>query len=216
MRDGISTPSHGSADSESFAIAPRGTPRNGIDAILLSLMTVVIIAVGYGLPLGIAYLVTQDFDRAFAVVAIWAFVLALTLTCLVWGLRIDERGIRFRRLLGRPRLIEWSRLKEVREVTRWEALVKATFVPWRAWNMSFTTDHFYRIAWDSGYYLFPPDDVHLFRQAIHRWRPDLMPLVDPEPPGARRPESRETGNPYQSPQSDALNRRRDSESEGEI
>jgi hypothetical protein len=197
--------------ADSVVIRPRSRPRDGTDVALLSLSSIGIVLVVYGMPFGLAYFIAGNIDTALRVGAAWAFLLGGTLIFLVWGVRIDREGIRFRRLLGRPRFVEWPRVREIAEISRWEAIIKATFVPWRAWNMSFTTVY-YRIAWDNGYYLFPPDDVHTFRESVHRWRPDLMPLIEREPAGRQLPESRETGNPYQSPLSDLVQRPRRPES----
>jgi hypothetical protein len=157
-------------------------------------------------PLVAGYYVYGSLEAAIRTYLLAAcfIILALYALVLVWNLEIDGRGIRFRRLLGSPKFLAWERIASISEVSRWETVETYAFFPWRVLTWGMTMRHMFRLEWDGGRkFYFPPADVLTFRRAVNRWRPDLMPVVDPEPPGAALllPPAEETGNPYQAPKS---------------
>jgi len=70
-------------------------------------------------------------------------------------------------------------------------------MPWRATHWGLSTTEVFCLHWGRGRrFYFPPADPTLFRQAVRRWRPNLLP---PDEPAGNAPPAPETGNPYQAP-----------------
>jgi hypothetical protein len=84
----------------------------------------------------------------------------------------------------------------LRQVPRGEALFAAFCTPWWATHWGLSTCEVFCLQWGCRRFYFPPADAELFRQAVRRWRPGLLP---PEQPAGNAPPGEETGNPYQPP-----------------
>src|SRR5438045_2463852 len=115
-------------------IGPRATPRDLLDAAAILAVGIPQAAILLGGPLALGYYLHGSVEIAIQIYVLAACFLLLGLYALVlvWSLRIEAAGIRFRRLLGRPKFLAWDRLTGVHEVTRAETVVTYAFSPWRA------------------------------------------------------------------------------------
>jgi hypothetical protein len=195
-----------------IAVPARGRRGDVVDVITIAVMTPVAVAIVFGLPILVVFISvpTDPFGSnvlgAIAVAFIWPGVFGIAVaTLMVFGVRVEPRGLRFRRIWGSPKFLPWERIRGIRRVSRWEVLLNASLCPWRAMNNCMSTLHTYRIDFDRGRYYFPPGDMALFAYAVRKFRPDLLPAdVEPADAAALLPPGEETGNPYQSPLSDLM------------
>src|SRR5262245_8140299 len=122
-------------------IGPRTAPRDLWDAVAILAVGTPQAAILLGAPLALGYYLHRSIEIAVHVYVLAACFLLLGVYALVlvWSLRIDAAGIRFRRLLGRPKFVSWDRLTAVGEARRGETVVIYAFFFWRALTMGMTT-----------------------------------------------------------------------------
>lgn len=107
----------------------------------------------------------------------------------VSALELDDAGIRFRRLAGRPRFVAWDRLTGVRRADRAEVVLRGWLlppIPPRAAARSVTSIGHYRFDWAGGSAYFPPaDEAALLAQLERSWAGVIGSIRDR--PGAGSP-----------------------------
>jgi len=91
----------------------------------------------------------------------------------VWSLRLSAGGIRFVRLLGKPRFLRWEEITEIAEAPRREVVVRAWLAPrfpTREMTPSLSALRHFRIRWGTDYCYYPPDDAESFLQLLDKFR----------------------------------------------
>jgi hypothetical protein len=146
---------------------PRVSPRSFADAVLSLGVGTVQVAILFGFPAIIGFLLTSSLD-----VAIGSSVAAYLVfaSFIVRKLAISSTGIRFPRLLGSPKFVPWDAVVFVQEAPRreliWHGWLWPLF-PSREMTPSFTSIGHYRIQFGSEYVYFPPREPKAFLAAIH-------------------------------------------------
>jgi hypothetical protein len=188
-------PAPGPADPPA-RIGIRTSPRDLGDALVVAFLVVVGVGI-VATPIAIWH---DDPNRLFIVlnwflgvgVAILLAYAAVNITAVV----VDGQGICLHRWHGWDRKLAWDQIDAVRPVGRGEALLVAFCMPWRATHWGLSSLDVFCIHWSGRRFYFPAADGVLFRQAVRRWRPGLLPGDEP---GGNAPPVEETGNPYQPP-----------------
>ena len=156
-----------------LVLRPHAAPRDLRDAFIaivaLFLITAAVLLVGYA-PLR---LWLEPFGAALGALALAAVaVLALALYS-VSAIELDDVGIRFRRMIGRPRFLAWDRVTAVRRADRAEVVLRGWLLPPlppRAAARSITSIGHYRFDWKGGSCYFPPmDEAALLAHIERSW-----------------------------------------------
>jgi hypothetical protein len=82
---------------------------------------------------------------------------------------VDATGIKFARILGKPKLLTWSEIKEVSLVSRGELIVHGwlwPLLPAREMTPCLSSQGHYRISWGKDCCYYPPADVELFKSVV--------------------------------------------------
>lgn len=179
---------------DSVVLRPNLPPEDWRDLLLTlaaALPLVVVMALFAGVAGGIAYAATHDAGAArLAAMMGWLVaVLNVAATGVRW-LRVDAAGLEFERGRG-TRSLPWADVLRVEPAPRREVVVRGWLWPplaRRAPTGSLSSFGHYRIDYRGGTCYFPPVDAVAFRDAIHRWRPDLL-QSEPSLGMARGPEA---------------------------
>lgn len=154
-------------DSRSFA--PRFAPRNLTDAVISVAVGLLQIAVLFVLPGVLVYAATGGGSLGLMTGLVLYGVFAL---CSVSKVEVGSAGIRFKRLLGSPRLLPWSAITGVVEAPRRELIVHGwlwPLLPPREMSPSCTSLGHYRIGFGERFVYFPPSDAAAFVAAVERF-----------------------------------------------
>jgi hypothetical protein len=157
-----------------MVVKPRFWPRNAEDAAIalavgLLQVTVlfffpsIVVAFATWIAAGSCGLGLVAFAVAFG--SLYSIWLAFTVT----SLRLDEKGLRFRRLLGSPKILTWDQITSVAPATRQELIVKGWLwppFPAREMTPSLTSLGHYRVTWRNGFCYYPPADPASFEEAL--------------------------------------------------
>ena len=154
-----------------LVLRPHAPPRDARDAaiaiIALFFIAAAVLLVGY-VPLRLAL---DPFDAASGALILAGLVVIGVGLCSVSAIELDDTGIRFRRLAGRPRFIAWDNLTGVRRADRAEVVMRGWLlppIPPRAAARSLTSIGHYRFDWKGGSCYFPPADERVLLIALER------------------------------------------------
>jgi hypothetical protein len=156
-----------------LVLRPHAAPRDLRDAFIavvaLFLITAAVLLVGYA-PLRVWL---NPFGAALGALALAAVaVIALALYS-VSAVELDDVGIRFRRITGRPRFLSWDNVTAVRRADRAEVVLRGWLLPPlppRAAARSITSIGHYRFDWKDGSCYFPPaDEAALLAHLERSW-----------------------------------------------
>lgn len=158
------------------AVKPRIWPRDSADALIVLGVGVVAIVggmAGYGsLELIERGLVVAGFSRGDAVLLVAAFCFALVLLLPSWllcrtvrRLELGPDGVRFVRVIGRPRFLRWTEVEEIAAASRSEVLRH----PLRDQTGSLVSGGQYRLRYRGGVRYFPPARAGEFEALVHRF-----------------------------------------------
>jgi hypothetical protein len=144
-------------------VKPRILPRDAIDILVILFVALPLqLFPMFGAPFILVYWASGSVDLAFlAVVAIYGVFMMFT----VWSLRLDARGIEFRRLVGRPKFLRWDEITSIRPATRVEVVKDGwlwPLFPARETTACLSAKDHIRFEWDSGFCFFPPEDADDF------------------------------------------------------
>jgi hypothetical protein len=106
-----------------------------------------------------------------------ALVLAAYLPDTVWRLSVEAGGIRFKRLLGKPKFLAWSEVDRIVSVSRRELFLHGWIwppFPLKEPSPTMTAKGHYRIDWGGRYVYFPPTDPAVFEKAVRKFCPRLL------------------------------------------
>lgn len=156
-----------------LVLRPHAPPRDLRDAFIafvaLCLIAAAVLLAGY-VPLRLvldapAAAIGALLIAGLVVVALGAFSVA--------ALELDDAGIRFRRLIGRPRFVAWDNVTGVRRADRAEVVLRGWLLPPlppKAAARSVTSIGHYRFDWRGGSCYFPPaDEAALLAQLERSW-----------------------------------------------
>lgn len=152
--------------SSEVTFPPRVATQDGLDALLAVLIGGLLTAILFGLPALIAFFVTHSVILASAVFII--FYLGY-LAFSVWSISASDHGLRLHRLLGGPRLIPWSHITSIREVSRAEVILDGWFWPLfppREFTPCLSSLGHFRIDYDGRHIYYPPRDADQFRRIV--------------------------------------------------
>lgn len=154
-----------------LVIRPHTPPRDARDAFI-SVVTLLLIAAGATL-LSYALLSTLFSGYVAAIIALIlvAGLIAALALFTVSALELDDAGIRFRRLIGKPRFLAWESLTGVRRAERAEVVLRGWLlppIPPRGAALTLTSLGHYRFDWDGGYCFFPPADETALLEIVQR------------------------------------------------
>jgi len=106
----------------------------------------------------------------------------------IWSIVVGADGIRFRRLLGWPRFLDWAEIAAIEPATRRDVFVNGWLwppLPPREITTAMTTLGHFRITSKGGRYLFyPPADSEVFLEAVKRFGHLTHPFSRPATPAA--------------------------------
>ena len=90
----------------------------------------------------------------------------------VWGVTLSKEGIRFHRILGKPKLLPWDVIKSIEIAPRRELILKGwlwPLFPHREMSASLTSVGHYRISWGEDCYYYPPNDPEVFERYLGKY-----------------------------------------------
>ena len=154
-------------------IRPHAPPRDVRDAFIavvaLCLIAAAVLLAGY-VPLRLVFDPVVSAAGAFLLAALVVIALA---ALSVTAIELDDAGIRFRRLAGRPRFLSWDNVTAVRRADRAEVVLRGWLLPPlppRAAARSVTSMGHYRFDWAGGSCYFPPaDEAALIAHLERAW-----------------------------------------------
>lgn len=196
-----------SEESLEVVLKPHSGPRDLTDVLVGLLVALPTLGVLYGIPAAIVVSVGGSWTLALVAAALGAALFTLFISPLftIRGLKISADGLRFDRVLGRPKFLAWSQIHRIRPATRREVVLWGWLLPpfpAREATRSTSSIGHMRIEWGRRYRFFPPNDPRLFEEAVGRWfaidTEEQNPQVD-ESTDYELPAVAETGNPYQPP-----------------
>ena len=157
----------------SVVIRPYAAPRDARDAFIavvaLFLIAAAVLLLGY-VPLR---LWLDPFGAAIGALSLAGLVVIGLALYSVSALELDDAGIRFRRIAGRPRFLAWDNVTAVRRADRSEVVLRGWLLPPlppRAAARSITSIGHYRFDWKGGSCYFPPAEAEaLLARREHSW-----------------------------------------------
>ena len=154
-----------------IVIRPHAPPRDARDAFIaivaLCLIAAAVLLAGY-IPLRLALDAWAAATGALIVAAIVVIALG---AFSVSAIELDDTGIRFRRLAGRPRFLAWDNVTAVRRADRAEVVLRGWLLPPlppKAAARSVTSMGHYRFDWAGGSCYFPPADEAVLLAHLER------------------------------------------------
>lgn len=119
-----------------------------------------------GWPALLAFFLTHSLGIAFL-----AFCVAygIALLFMVRRLTITSDGLRFHRILGSPKFIQWDRISSIAVAPRSELILRGwlwPLFPSREITPSLSVLRHYRITWDFGFCYYPPAHTEDFEQHV--------------------------------------------------
>jgi hypothetical protein len=186
-------------------LKPHSGPRDLADVLVGLLVAVPTLGVLYGIPAAIVVAIGGSWTLALVAAALGAALFTLFVSPLftVRSLRISAEGLRFERVLGRPKFLPWSKVTRIRAARRVEVVLWGWLLPpFPAREATRSTSSLGHMRIEYARRFFPPHDPRLFEEAVGRWftidADERAPRLD-EPTDYELPAVAETGNPYQPP-----------------
>lgn len=149
---------------------PRIVPYDAVDCAVAVAVGTIQFFMLFLAPAMVVYLVTQSL---FPACAILAMMYLLILSWLVRSVVVGENGIRFIRLLGKPKFLSWQAITAVEEVRRREVVFFGwlwPIFPAREMTATLTSQHHFKVRWRDGYCYFAPKEYFLFSDLVCRHR----------------------------------------------
>jgi hypothetical protein len=147
---------------------PRFWPRGLWDLSITIIIGISLQFVGlFIVPAAVALFVFGS-AKAALLAALLVYVAFLLLS--VWSVSLSHEGIRFKRVLGGPKLIPWSELTSVTEVSRSELISRGwlwPLIPAREMTACLSSLGHYKIAWRGGFCYYPPADAPAFESTVN-------------------------------------------------
>jgi hypothetical protein len=145
------------------SVKPRILPRDATDILVFLFVALPLqLFPMFGAPFILMYWASDSVDLAFlAVLTIYGVFMMFA----VWSLRLDTRGIEFRRLLGTPKFLRWDEITSIRPATRMEVVKDGwlwPLFPAREMTACLSARDHIRFEFDSGFCFFPPEDADEF------------------------------------------------------
>ena len=154
-----------------LVIRPHAAPRDVRDAFIafvaLCLIAAAVLLLAY-VPVRI---VLDPFPAATVALVVAGLVVGALGAYSVSAIELDDAGIRFRRVFGRPRFLAWDNVTAVRRADRAEVVLRGWLLPPlppRAAARSVTSLGHYRFDWKGGSCYFPPADEAALLAHIER------------------------------------------------
>lgn len=148
-------------------IKPRFAPRDTID-VLIAIPVSIYCLIILGAPGIFIGFLTHSFWTGYI-----AIVVAYFFPLLFWvrSISINDEGITFHRVLGKPKLLNWQEVESIVEVSRKELVFKGWLwpLPPRELTSCLSAKNHFRINWDGGFTYFPPKDIPLFKELTVRY-----------------------------------------------
>ena len=156
-----------------LVLRPHAPPRDLRDAFIAIvahfLIAAAVLLIGYA-PLR---LLLDPVGASIGALLLAALVVAGVGLHSVSALELDDTGIRFRRIAGRPRFLAWDNVTAVSRAERAEVVLHGWLlppIPPRAAARSVTSVGHYRFDWAGGSCYFPPEDeVALLAHLERNW-----------------------------------------------
>lgn len=188
-------------------VKPHSGPRDLADILVGVLVAIPTLGVLYGIPAAIVVALGGSWTLALVAAALGAALFTLFISPLftVRSLTVSATGVRFDRVLGRPRMLRWEQIRRIRPAKRVEVVLWGWLLPpfpAREATRSTSSIGHVCIEWGRRYRYFPPHDPRMFEQVVGRWHaiePDEIESPPDEPTDYELPAVAETGNPYQPP-----------------
>lgn len=165
---------------ETIVIKPRIKPRNLIDGFISMLVSIPMALYLFVLPVTLVLFLSRSM-----ILTILAYIIipvVFSLFC-VWCITLSPDGIKFKRILGSPRFINWKDVVEIKEVSRRELVCKGWYwppFPPREMTASLTSIGHYRIVWKNGFCYYPPSDGPSFERYVAEFQHKVQPFAMPE------------------------------------
>jgi hypothetical protein len=149
-----------------LSITPRFWPRDFVDGCLSAAVGSFQTIVLFGIPAGVAFLLTRSAIVA-ALVACAAY--GCFMSFVVHRISVSPEGIRFHRSFGSPKFLPWERITSIAVAPRSELIVHGwvwPLFPAREMTACLSSLQHYRIAWEGGSCYYPPAEPSLFEQHV--------------------------------------------------
>lgn len=155
------------SNPNSIVFPPRVLPRSIADFAITTFAVLPIqVTALFFAPSAFAFLVSGSSEVAFLVAASIYFIFLLFS---VWSIAVSQDGIRFKRLLGDPKLLPWSEVLSVTEASRSELITKGwlwPLFPAREMTACLSSVRHYKISWNGGFCFYPPADTLGFEKHV--------------------------------------------------
>ena len=152
-------------------IKPRILPRDVLDVLIGVLVGAFQIAILFVLPA----LIDGVTINSGAGLLTFVLVYAMSLLFMVRSVEIEQEGLRFRRVLGSPKVLPWTHILSVDEAPRRELVLRGwlwPLFPAREMTACLSAKHHFRIRWQGGFCYCPPESVDEFRSAVSEFMKD--------------------------------------------
>jgi hypothetical protein len=154
------------AESDEIAMPPRVAPRDALDWVLCITVGLLLTCFLFGIPAVLAFVATGS-----RTVALLTFCAAYTLflSFSVQRLSVSPSGIRFHRVFGAPRFLQWEAISSIAVAPRSEVVLRGWLwppFPPRESTPSFSARDHFRIVWTEGFCYYPPADPAKFREYV--------------------------------------------------
>ena len=172
---------HAGDSADAVVLKPNLAPEGLVDGLVTLAAGVFLLLLGGMAVVAVAAVTLVATEnpvaaRVAGLVTLVVLMAALFLTEVHW-LRVDADGLRFGRWLGRPRLLRWADVLQVEAAPPGEVVVRGWLwppFPPREATRSLSAHGHYRIEHTGGTCYFPPVDAAAFREAVRRFRSDLI------------------------------------------
>ena len=150
-------------------VRSRILPRDALDVAIGLPFGLLAATVVMGLPAVSAYLVSDSVEGAL-VVALLAGGISLLYT--VRSIELGPDGIRFRRLLGSPRMLTWIDVDAIVPVERMEVVLRGWLWPMfspRDASLCLSARGHFRITWGRRWCYYAPKDPSRFQELVQKY-----------------------------------------------
>lgn len=149
------------------SIKPRVLPRDALDIlILLFVISPFQLFPLFGVPFLVGTWVTGSIEVGFLmIVAVYVLFLLFS----VWSLQVTQEGIKFRRLLGSPKFVPWTKMSSIRAASRTEVIIRGwlwPLFPAREMTACLSARGHVRFEGPFGVRFFPPKDTEGFLKIV--------------------------------------------------
>jgi len=153
-----------------ISFKPAIAPKTILDWFLIPITSVFMFLLLIALP---SFVIAYATDSKSIGLISYGFLMFVLASVVVLRITVGETGIRFVRLFGSPRFLEWSDIESIALVTNpWEVFLHGwlwpPFPPHEA-SPSMTLLGHYKITWKDGFCYFPPRDMRAFEATIAKY-----------------------------------------------